>query len=187
MSMFRPDLKPIVAAAIGLVMYSMPLAAEGDRLDELFDRLEGAADSRDAAQIEREIRMEWRKSGSPAMDLLHKRGRTALEREDFDAAIEHFGALIDHAPDYAEGWHGQAKAFFAQGRHGLALADLERVLTLDPRQYEAIFGLGVILEQLDRPGPAYDAFGLVLRLHPHHERAAEAIKRLDRGVNGVEL
>ena len=79
------------------------------------------------------------------------------------------------------------RAFFAQGRHGLALADLERVLTLDPRQYEAIFGLGVILEQLDRPGPAYDAFGLVLRLHPHHERAAEAIKRLDRGVNGVEL
>ncbi|KPP85912.1 MAG: Tetratricopeptide repeat/TPR repeat [Rhodobacteraceae bacterium HLUCCO07] len=187
MSMFRTDLKPIVAAAIGLVMYSMPLAADGDRMDELFDRLQRADDSRDAAQIEQEIQMEWRKSGSPAMDLLHKRGRDALERRDFDAAIEHFGALIDHAPDYAEGWHGRARAFFAKGHHGLAVADLERALALDPRQYEALFGLGVILEQLDRPGPAYDAFGLVLQLHPHHERAAAAIKRLDRGVNGVEL
>lgn len=186
MSVFRTNLKPIVAAALGLVMYSMPAAAEPARMDELFDRLK-SADAVDAARIEREIELEWRRSGSPAMDLLEKRGREALEREDFAAAVEHFSALTDHAPDYAEGWHGRAKAHFAQGRYGLALADLERTLALDPRQYEALFGLGVIFEQLGRNEHAYDAFGLVLGLHPHHERAAEAIKRLDRGVNGIEL
>ena len=37
------------------------------------------------------------------MDLLLGRGNEALEAEDYPTAIEHFSALIDHAPDFAEG------------------------------------------------------------------------------------
>ncbi|WP_235857814.1 tetratricopeptide repeat protein [Marimonas lutisalis] len=186
MSVFRANLKPIVAAAFATVMYSMPVAAQQATLDELFERLK-TADTVEAARIEREIQMQWRQSGSPSMDLLLKRGREAMEDDRPEAAVEHYGALIDHAPDFAEGWHGRATAFFEMGRYGLALGDLEHVLSLNPRHYEAIFGLGVIMEQLDRREQAYDAYSLVLGLHPNHERAAEAIKRLGRRVNGAEL
>jgi len=36
------------------------------------------------------------------MDLLLQRGQEAMDNEDYEAAIEHFTALTDHAPDFAE-------------------------------------------------------------------------------------
>lgn len=186
MGVFQNNLKPVVAAIAVWVAGMLSAAADPATLDALFERLK-AANAKDAAGIEREIAMEWKQSGSPSMDFLLKRGQQALEAKQPALAIEHFSALIDHAPDFAEGWHGRATAYFELGRYGLALGDLQHVLALNPRQFEAIYGLGVIMEQLDRREQAYDAYGIVLGLYPTHERATEAIRRLDRGVNGVEL
>ena len=152
----------------------------------MFERLK-SADEVDAGRIEREIEMIWSQSGSAAMDLLLTRGRDAMEKQDFAVAIEHFTALTDHAPEFAEGWYGRAQAFAQIERIGLAIADLEHTLLLNPRHYEAIFGLGMIFEQLDQPEQAYDAYRLVLDLYPHHEGASERLNKIERGVNGTEL
>jgi tetratricopeptide (TPR) repeat protein len=186
MGMFQDNLKRIVAAGALWIAGSLAVWADDIALDALFERLK-TADPVNATQIVREIEMEWRQSGSPSMDLLLKRAQQALEAKEPALAVEHFSALIDHAPYFAEGWHGRATAWFELGKYGLALSDLEHALALNPRQFEAIYGLGVIMEQLERREQAYDAYGIVLGLHPNHERAAEAIRRLDRGVNGVEL
>lgn len=189
MSVFRFNLKLIVAAAIATVNISLPLAAQEEAaggLDDLFARLK-TADAVDSARIEREIEMRWAQSGSPAMDLLLKRARKAMEEADYSTAIEHFTALTDHAPDFAEGWHGRAQAFAQTGRIGLAVADLERALLLDPRHFDAIFGLGTLFMQIDREDRAYDAFRLVLDLYPHHEEAGTILQRLEKSVNGTEL
>ncbi|PIE11606.1 MAG: hypothetical protein CSA70_11085 [Rhodobacterales bacterium] len=155
-------------------------------MDDLFSRL-ATADAVDAARLEREIEMRWAQSGSPSVDLLLKRARDAMEAGKTAEAIEHYTALTDHAPGFAEGWYGRATAFFESGRVGMAVADLERALAFDPRHYKAIFGLGVIFETLNRHEEAFDAFGLVLQLHPNHEGAAEGVQRLSVKVNGVEL
>ena len=84
------------------------------------------------------------------MDLLLQRGQEAMEAGDLDAAIEHFTALTDHAPDFAEGWNARATAFFQDERYGPALADIERTLALNPDHFGALMGLAMILEQLDR-------------------------------------
>ena len=189
MSIHRSNLKRIVAATLAIVWFSLPggpAGAQEGGIETLFERLK-SADAVDAARIDREIEMIWAQSGSPAMDLLLKRGRTALEKKDFTAAIEHFTALTDHAPDFPEGWYGRAQAFAQIGQIGLAVADLNRVLALNPRHYEAIFGLGTIFEQLDRLGEAYDAYRLVLDLHPHHEEARSRLQHVEGGVNGTEL
>ncbi len=189
MSIHPFNLKPIVAATLAIVWFSLPagpVGAQEGGIETLFERLK-SADVVDASRIEREIGMVWRQSGSPAMDLLLKRGREALEKEDFSAAIEHFTALTDHAPDFAEGWYGRAQAYAQIGQIGPAVDDLNRVLVLNPRQYDAIFGLGTIFEQLDQPEQAYDAYRLVLDLHPHHEGAKSRLQQLERGVNGTEL
>ena len=121
------------------------------------------------------------------MDLLLKRGREALEKNDFAAAIEHFTALTDHAPNFPEGWYGRAQAFVNTGHFGPAVADLNRVLALNPQHYDAIFGLGTIFEQLEQPEEAYDAYRLVLDMHPHHEEARSRLEKIEHGVNGTEL
>ena len=60
-------------------------------------------------------------------------------------AIEHFTALIDHAPDFAEGYNARATAFFQTGQFGQSLADIQQTLALNPRHFGAISGLALIL------------------------------------------
>ncbi|MEZ5715222.1 MAG: tetratricopeptide repeat protein [Paracoccaceae bacterium] len=173
MSTFRINLKPVVAAAALAVGISAPLAAQEAGLDELFARLK-TADAVDAARIDREIGMAWSQSGSPAMDLLLKRGRKALEAEDYAAAIEHFTALTDHAPDFAEGWNGLAQGLALTGRLGPAVEALEQALLLNPRQYGGDLRPRHGLRAGRPAGLAYDAYRLVLDLYPQHEEAQQS-------------
>ena len=91
--------------------------AQTETLDSLFAELK-ESDAQAAGRIEREIWNEWSKSGSPAMDLLLQRGRDAMAAGDMGAAIEHFTALTDHAPDFAEGWTARATAYFQAAEWG---------------------------------------------------------------------
>ncbi|NHQ74147.1 tetratricopeptide repeat protein [Roseovarius gahaiensis] len=187
MSVKHPYLNRIVAAGFAVVMFSLPATGQNPaRLDDLFDRLE-QAEPADARRAARDIEHAWAQSGSAAMDLLLGRGRDALEAGDSQAAIEHFSALIDHAPDFAEGWHMRSVAFSRVGRYGLALADIEQALALNPRHFNAIHGLGVILEELNQPDLAHRAFTRVLAIHPHHEAVTKALERLGSQVGGSEL
>ena len=78
MGIDRHGFKHIVAAFVLLLGFSAPGAAETDRLDSLFTDLK-TADTEQAARIEAQIRDAWSRSGSPAMDLLLRRGSEALE------------------------------------------------------------------------------------------------------------
>ena len=175
-------LKLIVTAlfAIAVISAATPLARAGEA--ELLEALR-TADEAEANRIERELSLIWDSSGSASMDLLLKRGREALEAEDNSRAIEHFSALTDHAPQFAEGWHARATAFYRAGLYGPALDDLERALALNPNNYKAIFGLGFMLQEFGDYDLAARAFDRVLELNPHHEQAKAAKEQLQkRGI-----
>lgn len=169
-----------------MVMFSVPPVHAEDALIPLYDRLKSSGDS-DAKTVTREIRMRWAQSGSPAIDLLYERGKKALERGEPAVAVEHFTAALDHDPDFAEGYHGRARALFALERPGPAMTDLEQALRLNPNHFDALYGLGVLLEQLDRPALAYETYALVLAMHPHYEEAKAARDRLKVRVEGQQL
>jgi tetratricopeptide (TPR) repeat protein len=164
-----------------------PVAQEqSDPARDLLQQLH-EADPSEARKVEREIALDWRRSGSPAMDLLLTRGQDALEAGEIDTAVGHFSALVDHAPEFAEGWHRRATAYYRQEEFGLALSDLGRTLTLNPDHFNALFGLAVILETLDRPEAAYRAYTRVLDVYPTHERALEAEDRLRASATGRRI
>ncbi|WP_249218786.1 tetratricopeptide repeat protein [Falsirhodobacter algicola] len=165
-------------------LLSAPVQAED--LDTLYDRLR-AASADDSPAIEAEIEAEWQKSGSAAMDLLLRRGQDALADGQAGAAIDHFSALIDHAPDFAEGYNARAAAFFQQGMFGQAIDDIAHVLMLDPRHYTAITGLALMFEEMDRPADAADAYRAALAINPHLAGAEENIKRLEAETAGREI
>lgn len=179
-------IKSAVAAFLTMAVLAGTVHAQSDVEPSLLDQLHDAAPA-DAARLEREIRMDWEKSGSPAMDLLLKRGKDALEAGELELAIGHLSALTDHAPDFAEGWHARAMAFFQEEEYSLALHDLEVTLALNPRHFAAIYGLGVVMESLGRDKDAYDLYTRVLSLHPHHQDALDGVERLKTRVNGTEI
>ncbi len=121
------------------------------------------------------------------MDLLLDRGRTALGEGNTKLAVEHFTALIDHAPDFAEGYNARATAFFQERRFGQSLADIRMTLALNPRHFGAMSGLALIMEDIGSPEDALAAWREVEAIHPHREGLKEAINRLEREVEGASL
>ena len=178
----------IVAALLLLAtaLWAPPLWADDARLDDLFQQLQTATDE-EAMQITGMIWLEWSKSGSPAMDLLLKRGRDAMNAGQPGLAIEHLTALIDHAPDFAEGYNARATAYFQTGDLGPSVGDIARTLTLNPRHFGALSGLGMIFEQLDEPEKALEVYKAALAINPHMPDVEEAVKRLEISVGGQDL
>ncbi len=185
----RP-LSSYLKCAVAAFLLQLPLAggalAQDDELSALFEGLK-TADPAAVRQIEGRIYTIWSQSGSDAMDLLLTRGRDAMEQGDTAKAIQHFSALIDHAPDFAEGYNGRATAYFQLGRFGLALEDIRQALLRNPRHFDAMSGLALILEEIDEPVAALDAWLQVEQLHPNREGLLEAKTRLARQVEGTEL
>ncbi len=180
-------LNRIVAALLPLFLTcTLALAEDTAKLDGLFDRLK-VADEAEAGRIEREIWIEWSKSGSPAEDLLLQRGTDAMNLGDYPAAIEHFTAIIDHDPDFAEAWNARATAYYMAGEFGPSVADIGHVLTLNPRHFGALSGLAMILEESGKPERALEVYKAALAIHPHLKGAVEAVERLETEAEGQEL
>lgn len=189
MSIAHPNHKLTVAAVLAIVMYSLPLAAQTADLKDEAALLEALAQAEpaQAQRLDQQLQNLWEKSGSPSVNLLLKRGRDAMEVGDTSAAIEHLTALTDHAPDFAEGWHARASAYFEADLMGPALADLERALALNPNNYNAIFGLGAIFETFGNTERAYEVYTRAQAIHPHHEEVTTALERLRPGIEGEAL
>jgi tetratricopeptide (TPR) repeat protein len=175
----------VLLSSMGMAVFSAPVLAE-PASPELLDKLRGASEV-DAPRIEREVETIWSRSGSPAMDLLLKRGRDALDKGDIALAINHFTALTDHAPGFAEGYHMRAQAYYRRDLYGPALADLETTLALNPDNYAAIFGLATMVQEFGDLARAATLYRKVLAINPNHENAKSALSGMKRDGVGREL
>ena len=178
--------KCIVTALCFAVGFSLPAAADDGRLDELYQNLL-EADEDSYLRIEGQIMAQWERSGSPAMDLLLRRGKDALEDGEPEVAEEHFGALVDHAPEFAEGYYGRASSYYQLGLIGPALDDIETTLRLNPRHFEAMRGLANIMQELERSEDARELYELILTINPQSAESQAALDFLNTQLEGQAL
>ncbi len=179
-------LQPMVATSSAFAQEAAEGAAVAQDLGEMMAAL-ADADPSDAERLEGQIRHIWDASGSASADYLLRRTRKAIEVEDFEAALAHATALVDHAPEFAQGWAERARTFYALELFGPAIGDLEHVLALNPRHFDAIMGLAVMLDQMGRAEDAYEAYLQVKAIHPHQAGLTEALERLAPQVRGKSL
>ena len=182
--------KSIVAALLLGVWISSPIAAQSqaqsERLDLLFEQLLNAEPD-EVARIEGQIISEWGKSGSAAMDLLLRRGEDALEADTPEVAVEHFTALVDHAPDFTEGYNGRASAYYQLGLFGPAIDDLRQTLVLEPRHIGAMTGVAFMLEELGRADDALEVWQAIAQISPADAEVKAMIERLQVQQAGQDL
>ena len=184
--MYTHPFKCTVTALFLAVGFSLPAYAQESRLDELYQQLLDA-DEQDYARIESQIMAQWERSGSAAMDLLLRRGKEALEEGQPDVAVEHFSALVDHAPDFAEGYYGRASSYYLLGLIGPALDDIQQTLRLNPRHFEAMRGLANIMQELEREEDALELYELILTINPNSDEAKLAVEYLTLQLEGQTL
>ncbi|MBT8414543.1 MAG: tetratricopeptide repeat protein [Boseongicola sp.] len=183
MRLLTPYLKCAVATLFASQVFLTSAHAQDGEIDALLEGLK-TADPAAAAQIEGRIQAIWSRSGSDAMDLLLERGMAAMSEGDMTSAIYHFSALIDHAPDFAEGYNARATAYFQDQKYGLALEDIRRTLALNPQHFGAMSGLAIIFEEIGQPEGALAAWREVQRLHPNREGMEQSIERLENSLDG---
>ena len=134
MESFRTTIKCLVASGFISVCATLCSADSSDQIRLLYNEL-AASDQEKFAAIEREIKQLWSLSGSPGVDLLYKRGENSFKAQRFDVAAQHFGAVIEMAPQFASGWYGRARAYHHLGYFGPAIEDLQAALRLDALHY----------------------------------------------------
>jgi tetratricopeptide (TPR) repeat protein len=174
----------LLSACAGLCLSLGPALSQSSGSD----LLEGLKDSDpvEAAKVARELERLWALSGSTSVDMIFRRGREAMEAEDWSLAVEHFTAVTDHAPEFAEAWHARATAYYQLGKFGPALSDLGQALQLNPNHWNALYGFGIVMRDIEDYGRAAEAFQKVLDVYPYHERAQEAMKSIARFGVGQE-
>lgn len=157
-------------------------------LDELFSQLARPGDDAAGQAAEAEIQRRWGRSGSDTVDLLMQWSAQAVAGKEYNRALDFLDAVTMLKPDYAEGWNRRATLFYLQDDYGKAIADLEKVLALEPRHFGALAGLGLILRDIDRKAEALAALQRALEIDPYLESdVKEAIDELRPEVDGEEI
>jgi len=156
-------------------------------LDFLFGALKAAPDESSAKAIEQRIWAQWLISKSDTTNLLMSRVKTAVEGKNLELALRLLDAVIELNPGYVEGWNRRATLRYMRKEFGESLADIRRVLALEPRHFGALTGLGLIMQELGDEKRALEAFRKALAVNPHLPRVPEYIKSLTDKVDGRDI
>ncbi len=155
-----------------------PAEIRADQLDKLFGVLQ-SKDAEDVAKrTEENIWSLWSKSDSPTADLLLSQGSAAMGDDEFDAAEQMINHLIETSPDYAESYYVRASLYFRMRRYAKCMADLDKVLELEPRHFGALSGRGLVFYEQDKREDALAAFEEALAVNPYMEAIVAAVKSL---------
>ncbi len=155
-------------------------------LDRLYRRLRRASNPDEARPVAEAIEQVWLTSGDENIDFIMQNAIMAMEQEDFVVAEELLDRVIELRPDYAEGWNKRAMVHFMKKEYEKALAKLRHALAIDPRHFQALHGLALVLQEIGDQSCALQAYRVLLHNHPQFPDAREAVRELSREVNGQD-
>lgn len=165
-------------------------APRGDRtasLDALFHRLQTTSSDEEAQMIEVTIRHVWAQSGRDNVDDMMTEAVASLRTGEYDDALTALDKVTLSAPDFAEGWNLRATVHYLREEYGEAVADIERVLALEPRHFGALAGLGRIFLELEDKKAALRAFEAALDLNPHLADIRKETNDLREQLAGIPI
>ena len=171
----------IIAAALLLVLASTALRAtepaplppavglsESAAKDRaaLFAALAAAKSDAEAREVEERLWTFWRSLADDESRQLLEQSRQAQLRFDYAEALIYNKAVVEHAPQFAEGWNQLGYVYFLAGQYDASLAAIERVLALEPLHYAALAGKGIILYYAGKVDEAQVPLKRALAINP---------------------
>jgi tetratricopeptide (TPR) repeat protein len=162
--------------------------SRAQQLDALFETLKAAKNEEAANAAENSITALWLDSGSDTVDLLMEWTLAAVKEKNFPLALDYLDRILTLKPDYVEGWNTRATVYFMTEDLGKALADIERVLAIEPRHFGALAGLATILRELGEEKRALEVYRRAIAVDPHLPNVQKAIDDLEgKGAGGRDI
>jgi tetratricopeptide (TPR) repeat protein len=185
-----------LAAAVALLAASLvqayaqsdgDAAARAQRLDGLFAVLKTAKDQDEADAITSDVWKVWLQSGSADMDARMERAAKLMAHGLLQPALGALDEIIAADAKWAEAWNKRATVFFLLGEYDRSLADIERVLALEPRHFGALAGIGMIRMGKGDLREALAAFRRALAVNPFLKERLGLIPALEKQVGEQPL
>jgi tetratricopeptide (TPR) repeat protein len=161
---------------------SSDVSVRGRQLDDAFARLKAATAETDGDAIVAEIWKLWLQSGRPDIDEAMQQAVKLMGAGLGALAMPILDDIVGRAPDWAEGWNKRATALYFMGEHDRSLADIDRVLALEPRHFGALAGQGLNRIAREEYREALSAFRRALAVNPFLKERLELIPALEKKV-----
>ena len=152
----------------------------------LLDQLERAQSMDEAGPIVDKLWREWTSAHKNSdEEALMSEGLVAMSEGNLDRAENIFTKLIEVNPSFTEAWNKRATLRFMLWDFEGSLKDVEKVLTLEPRHFGALSGLGMIHLRLGDPERALKAYEDLVNIFPSNADAVQKIITLKNylGIN----
>jgi tetratricopeptide (TPR) repeat protein len=150
----------------------------------LLDKLKTAKDTAEAIMLESKVWEAWMTSGDSKIDGMVTQSVALMRMQMFDESLAILDSVVTKAPDFAEGWNRRATLLYMMQDYNRSLADIQKVLVLEPRHFGAISGLGLIsMAKGDKAG-ALSAYKKVLEIDPQNPSAKASVEQLDKELQG---
>jgi tetratricopeptide (TPR) repeat protein len=162
-------------------------AARAQRLDGLFAVLKTAKNQDEADAITGEIWKVWLQSGSADLDERMERATKLMGLGLLQPALGALDEIIAADAKWAEAWNKRATVFFLLGEYDRSLADIERVLALEPRHFGALAGIGMIRAEKGDLREALNAYRRALAINPFLKERLGLIPALEKQLGEQPL
>lgn len=159
-------------------------AGKSSSLDELFGALKRERNTDKANEISSRIQAELGDSHSATVNLLMKWSADAIAAKKNSAALDFLDQVTLLKPDFAEGWNRRATLYYTMEQPRKAMADLDRVLSIEPRHLGALAGMAGILAETGRDEAALRIFERYLALYPSDRDVQQAAAKLAEKIAG---
>lgn len=157
------------------------------RLDGLFAALAAAGSDAEAEAVVAGIWEAWLQSGREDVDLLMQQAAAGMASRNYGVASLLLDEVVALAPGFAEGWNRRATLRFLMGDHAGSLADIEKVLALEPRHFGALAGRAMIHIAAERWQAALDAYRAALAVNPFLAERHRVLPALQRRIGDGRL
>ncbi len=156
-------------------------------LDELFKHLGAASDPEEAKGYADAIQHVWLQSQSDTANLIMQRAMLASRMKNYPLALTLLDKLVALEPIWAEAWNQRATVRFLSRDFDGAMADIDKVMKLEPRHFGALTGMGVILQQEGLDKRALQVFNKALEIYPAQPDLKDTVDKLTLDVNGRDI
>lgn len=162
-----------IRALLVLLLFAAPpnsIAAsytDSAALDELFAQLRLSQSAAEADDISRQIWSYWLTPDEPKLAARMSLAGTALNSGELATCLSILDSVVADYPDYSEGWNQRATVYYMLNNFEASLADIDKVLALEPRHYGAFSGRVLIYLRQGKHLEALKDMVAALAIHPY--------------------
>ena len=153
-----------------------------ERVDYLLKQLQEPLDYESQQEIKGAIMRIWEVSNSAELqDKINKIGYF-INLQQYQGAEDFLTEIIAEQDDFLDAYYKRAIVHYYQGEIIEAEADLYRTLSLEPRHFDALKVLGLVLEKQNKLIEAKNVYAELHKILPFDESVTEKIQNLENSI-----